>query len=540
MLLSVALLSVVLLILAQPSPIFASLPSQNRSTMLLPPVPDNNQLQFSSVTTAASSINFSSHHEDNNLSHEIDERNLIAFPNSLEHSTKPHTRDQQHQKQTTAGTDFRALTHLIGSHAAIITRPVTAAIRLFFMVYDTGKDAVRWTWLSGFEGKPIPSITRLPGMDLGEWESRLDKITRKPTSHGKVQFYLGGGEFFPELAKEIKIAQKSIRLRTYIFDNDDFALEIADTLKQRSKQVDVRVLLDGLGSIVANKTSSDTAPKGHSPPGSVRNYLTSNSAIRVRQQFNTWFAGDHAKTIIIDGKRAFLGGMNIGHEYRYDWHDVMVKVEGPVVKELTRDFGRAWAGAGVLGDIEKLIHGLKPHKRGKNNDRPPLRLLFTRPGDSQIRNAQLEAIRRSQRSIYIESPYITDDGIVYELIKARRRGVDVKVIIPSVNNWQVMDSSNSLTANALIENGVRVFLYPGMTHVKAAIFDGWACFGSANMDKLSLRVNYEIDLATSHPETVTELRNNLFHKDIAVSTELIEPIPVRNYDYLMEVLADQL
>jgi cardiolipin synthase len=315
---------------------------------------------------------------------------------------------------------------------------------------------------------------------------------------------------------------------------------MADILKNRSKQVDVRVLLDGLGSIVANKTTSSTAPADHSPPGSVRGYLTSSSRVRVRQQFNTWFAGDHAKTIIIDGERGFLGGMNIGREYRYDWHDLMVKVEGPVVREMDRDFNRAWAGAGALGDIEKLAHGLKPHRRRKSDGSQPVRLLFTRPGDSQVRNAQLEAIRRSQRAIYIENPYITDDGIVYELIKARHRGVDVKVIIPSANNWQIMDSSNALTANALIENGVRVFLYPGMTHVKAAIYDGWACFGSANLDKLSLRVNYEIDLATSHPATVNELEERLFKTDIARSTELLEPFPVKDHDYLLELVADQL
>ena len=193
-----------------------------------------------------------------------------------------------------------------------------------------------------------------------------------------------------------------------------------------------------------------------------------------------------------------------------------------------------------MGDIEKLIHGLKPHLKGKPTGSPAVRLLFTRPGDSQIRNAQLEAIRRSQRYILIESPYITDDGIIYELIKARHRGVDVKVIIPSETNWQIMDASNALAANALVKNGVRVFLYPGMTHVKAAIYDGWACFGSANMDKLSLRVNYEIDLATSHPATVRELENRLFNTDIARSTELIEPLPVDNSDFILEVLADQL
>ena len=83
-----------------------------------------------------------------------------------------------------------------------------------------------------------------------------------------------------------------------------------------------------------------------------------------------------------------------------------------------------------------------------------------------------------------------------------------------------------------------MFLYPGMSHIKAAIFDGWACLGSANWDKLSFRVNKELNIATSHPETVREMRQRLFEEDMSRSVELTEPFPARWSDHLVEILAD--
>ena len=87
---------------------------------------------------------------------------------------------------------------------------------------------------------------------------------------------------------------------------------------------------------------------------------------------------------------------------------------------------------------------------------------------------------------------------------------------------------------------MRVFVYPGMSHVKAAVFDGWACLGSANWDKLSFRTNKELNIATSHPPYVNALLDEIFSPDFAQSVELTEPFPVRWSDHLMEVVADYL
>ena len=130
--------------------------------------------------------------------------------------------------------------------------------------------------------------------------------------------------------------------------------------------------------------------------------------------------------------------------------------------------------------------------------------------------------------------------MLYELVKARRRGVDVRVILPYKTDSGTITRSNVLAANAMLRNGIRVYIYPGMSHLKAAIYDGWACMGSANMDNLSLRTNREMNLATSHPPAVDELFNRVFARDLQRSVELTEPLPNKWSDYLAELLADSL
>ena len=72
-------------------------------------------------------------------------------------------------------------------------------------------------------------------------------------------------------------------------------------------------------------------------------YLQHGSEVKVRKSRNPWLVTDHVKQIIIDGKTAYIGGMNIGREYRYDWHDMMIKLSGPVVTAMQNDFNRAWS-----------------------------------------------------------------------------------------------------------------------------------------------------------------------------------------------------
>jgi len=432
--------------------------------------------------------------------------------------------------------------HVGRSHiSGLVTRPVSSLHRLFFIVTHTAFDTLRPDWLLSLENQPISPPKGGPGMDLEAWEARLDTLTGRSASKGTIRYLVDGEEFFTRFIDAVVSAKESVYLRTYIFDNDDYAIKIADLLKRRSNEgIDVKVLLDGLGTIIATGEASVSQPRDYEPPPSVRQYLEVDSQVDVRQVTNPWLAGDHVKTTIIDQQYAFIGGMNIGREYRYDWHDLMMEVHGPAVNILLKEFRDAWAMAGFLGDLGYLAQFMQSAPKTAEDIGYPLRVLFTKAGSSEIFQAQLEAIRRSRKFIYIQNAYFTDDTILYELAKARRRGVDVRVIIPLESDRGLLSRANAIAANALLRSKIRVFIYPGMSHVKAAVYDGWACLGSANLDRLSLRINKEINLATSDSQTVDMLIEKLFDDDFERSPELTTPFPERWMDHLIETVGDYI
>jgi cardiolipin synthase len=436
----------------------------------------------------------------------------------------------------------QAVGHLLNSHLGnLLTRPVSSLHRLFFGVTDTAVSSVRFDWATGLSDQPVPALADTPPMDLQDWDGELGEIASLPATKGEVKFLVDGEAFFTRFIDSLTSAQDSIHLQTYIFDNDDFATRIGALLKRRSNEgVEVKILLDGFGTISGTMIDSQSMPEHYTPPASVRWFLESESRVNVRQKANPWFASDHVKSTIVDHEIAFVGGMNIGREYRYDWHDLMMELRGPVVDQIAAEFDIAWTHAGPLGDLASIVAPAAPIKRHTGEEGYPIRILLTRPGIYEIHEAQLEAVRRAQRYIYIQNAYFTDDRMLREIVLARRRGVDVRVIIPLETDFGPISRNNVLAANVMLENGIRVFIYPGFSHVKAAVFDGWACVGSANFDRLSFRLNREMNIAFSHPEAIQQLLEQVFEPDFRASPELTEPFPDRWVDHLVEIIGDFL
>ncbi len=437
---------------------------------------------------------------------------------------------------------------LVDGHAfGMITRPVSSAYRFIAWTTDVAFEFIKPGQLLAFvehavETAPPPPIDEnAEPMDLAEWENELDEIIGRESSIGTMDFCIGGDEFFPALIEAIDAAEKSIDVRIFIFDNDDYAVSLADLLKRKSNEgVKVRILLDRLGQIMGEGKVPEDLPPGFEPPSSMAAYLLEGSKIKLRVQTNAWLKSDHVKTIVIDRQVCFTGGMNFGREYRYHWRDMMMKVDGTIVSEIMADFGSAWARASRFGDFAYAVNWFSSKRHSARSGGYPIRTLFTRPGNSEIYVAQLRAIQRAQRQIIISNAYFSDNAILNELIRARRRGVDVRVVLPADGNHEIMNASNMVTANLMYENGIQVYFYPGMSHVKAAIFDGWICAGSANFDRLSLKDNAEMNLATSDPAAVEALRARLFEEDLAHSILMKETLSCSLGEYLAEIVADQL
>jgi cardiolipin synthase len=427
-----------------------------------------------------------------------------------------------------------------GQALGFLTRPVSSVTRLVWLVSQSALKLAPPRYI-GHDSAPPPLASR-PPMDLAAWERELDDMGLPPRQRGSIAPLIDGEAFFTDLVQALQDARQSVSVRLFIFDNDDYAMRIADLLKRRSREIRVRVLIDALGTLGAGQGAPEGAASG-AGGFAIARYLRSGSGIEVRETPNPWLVADHTKTILVDRRVAYLGGMNIGHEYRHDWHDMMVELRGPIVGHLQHDFDVAWAYAGIGGDLA-YVKALGEQRKFSVDEEDPayvdLRPLYTRTLDPQVLRAQLAAIRRSTSAIWIEQPYVSDDSLIAALIDARARGVDVRLIVPTRGDSRFMNSANLLAASVLVRNGVRVYVYPGMTHVKAALYDGWACLGSANFDKLSLRINRETNIATSDALFVDRLRRELFDVDFARSRELVEPPSTGWGTYVSAYVAGQL
>jgi cardiolipin synthase len=387
-----------------------------------------------------------------------------------------------------------------------------------------------------------------PGSEA--FDALLDGAGFPARTCGRMELFVDGSRFFPAFLKAVKEARKQVDVQFFLFDNDDHAIQVADALRAKSREVPLRLLIDGLGTDMSHLKAPETPPPaGFRPPRNLVRYLERGSGVKVRCISDPFFVVDHTKLQVIDERQAFIGGMNIGREYASEWHDMMVRLEGPVVAHLQRGFDRAWEGEG-------WGHGWDPRKL-LDRDRPvvedfdpvkdcppgqyPLRVLRTDAlgAKRDILRATVLAIRCAKKRIWIQSPYYTADDITEELTAAAARGVDVRVIIPTRSDFEVMEANNHVTARDLMAGGVRVFQYPKMTHLKATLCDDWGLIGSANYDMLSLRLNRELNVAVTAPAAVRELARRVFLTDFRASRE-VKAKDLTKGGILEELLGDQL
>ncbi len=431
---------------------------------------------------------------------------------------------------------------VLESHGlALLKNPVSSLARLGDLGVET---VVRFLRLPF--PKPsthYPPLAHREGMDLAQWEGWLDRYTGTRQEEGSLDLLIDGERFFPRLKQAFAAATNHIHVDVYIFDKDDVGVSFADQLKERSSQVKVKVILDRLGSIASGAAPPGTPlPEDFVAPSSIYSYLEENSKVQVRPFLNPWFSSDHAKVFLVDGTHAWLGGMNLGREYRYEWHDLMVELQGPVVATLEDEFRHDWAHEGLLGDlayVAELARGPQESLSSRPGDRwVQMRLLPTKTAWKPFSAAVQAAIRKSQSYIYLENPYLFDKRVIIGLVRARNRGVDVRVVLPRVNDLKPGGRSNLVLANYLLEHGVRVYFYPGMTHVKALLVDDWACVGSANLNHLSLRLCQEHNVGTSDPAFAGRLKRELFEEDFARSYELTEPVSIEWVDFLADLILE--
>lgn len=306
------------------------------------------------------------------------------------------------------------------------------------------------------------------------------------TGNGRLKVYSYGVNLYEAMISEIENAQRHIFLETFIWKGDRLGRRFVNVLARKAREgVEVYVIFDGFANLVVPTKFKQFPKEIHTLE--FRPITPSPGTADPRNLLR-----DHRKILTVDGRVAFIGGYNIGELYAGGWRDTHLRVRGSEVHELENAFVDFWN----THRIQDLPHIEPLGERAWNSDlvlhrNDPYLQIFP------IRGVYLEAIDRTNSHIYLTHAYFVPDRAMRAGLKeAAKRGVDVQILVPKESNHITADWLSRRHYYELLEAGVRIFRYKQiMIHSKTATMDGlWSTVGTANIDRLSLLGNYEINL----------------------------------------------
>ncbi|RJT33377.1 phosphatidylserine/phosphatidylglycerophosphate/cardiolipin synthase family protein [Mesorhizobium waimense] len=326
-----------------------------------------------------------------------------------------------------------------------------------------------------------------------------DRVARRAlTSGNTITILKTGDEAYAVMCRAIDDAQRSILLETYIFDNDDVGRLFVDSLAGAVRRgVSVRVLIDAVGV----RYSVPSILKLLQEANVTVDLFNGNIVMGLRLPYAN--LRTHRKILVVDGMVAFTGGMNIRKGFSAEFAgstsagDTHFQVTGPVVADLFSVAAEDWRFAGneaLRGDAWQVDKPLPPP------DQPMLvRAVASGPDASIETNHKLlmGAFSVARKSIRIMSPYfLPDRELISALTTAARRGVEIDIVVPAVNNLFLVDRAMTAQFDQVLKHYCRVWRHAGaFDHSKLLSVDGvWAYIGSSNLDARSLRLNFEIDM----------------------------------------------
>lgn len=331
-----------------------------------------------------------------------------------------------------------------------------------------------------------------------------------------------GDEIFPAMLKAIRAAQSTINLETYIYWSGRTGEEFAKALIERALAgVKVHLMLDWLGS---EKMRPKLATEMRDAGVEVERYHALHWYSLGKLNNRT-----HRKVLIVDGRIGFTGGVGIadqwaGHAHDPDhWRDIHFQVEGPVVAQFQAAFLDNWiktTGRVLTGDT--YFPALAPTGDLK------MHMFMSSPagGSESMQLMYLMAITAAEQSIDIEAAYFIPDALMSrELLKARSRGVRVRILLPDKHiDSETVRIATKRAWGPLLEGGVEIHEYePTMLHCKMLIFDHYmVSVGSTNFDMRSFELNDEASLNIYNAEFAKRM-TKVFEEDLKAST---------SYDFL--------
>ena len=334
-----------------------------------------------------------------------------------------------------------------------------------------------------------------------------------PIGEGTVTTYTFGQDLYDDMLAAIAGAQRRILFETYIWKSDEVGEQFKQALADAAgRGVEVYAIYDSFANAVV-----DPRFKRFGPRMRVLAYPVYTAGWRFFDLRR--YGRDHRKIMVVDDEVGFVGGYNVGTAYATEWRDTHVRITGPGVWDLGRAFADFW------NLHRKPRHGTRPLLLEATADwEPRIRVHRNVPRlwMFPIRGMYLEAINRASTRIWMTHAYfIPDDDFVDALVAAARRGVDVRLLVPRTSNHVVADWLSRGYYGELLGAGVRIFRYTGaMVHAKTATIDGrWSTVGTANIDRLSMTGNYEVNVEFIDAGLAAEMER-IYRSDLTNADEL--------------------
>lgn len=360
----------------------------------------------------------------------------------------------------------------------------------------------------------------------------VESITESPLTKGnKITLLADGQATYAAMFKALESARDHINLESYIIEDDDTGRKFADLLlKKQGEGVQVHIIYDGLGSL----NTSDAFFQRLQESGIQVVGFNSLNPLKVEGKWGVTHR-DHRKILLVDGKIAIIGGVNISQVYsstpfkrkqskqRKDapihWRDTDIQVEGPAVAELQKLFIDTWqkqkgpelSERNYFPDLKEAGTAL-------------VRVIDSTPGETNRIPfiVYVSAITFAEHSIHMTNSYFfPDEQIIKALTDAAGRGVDVKIILPGITDSLVALHAQRDYYSELLQSGVKIYEHSdSLLHAKTAVIDDvWSTVGSTNMDFLSLLTNNEVNAVILSKEFAGEMEK-MFAGDLKNSREI--------------------
>jgi cardiolipin synthase len=332
----------------------------------------------------------------------------------------------------------------------------------------------------------------------------------------QVRLLINGEATFDAIIAAIEQARHHVVVQFFIIKDDALGRRLHDALTSKARQgVPVLLLYDSIGSHALSRAFVVSL---RAAGVTVHKFATRRFVNRFQLNFR-----NHRKIVVVDGRRAFVGGHNVGVEYLgakpplSPWRDTHIEIEGPAAANVQFIFVEDWYWA--TRHFPEL--SWPTHRSGGHMH---CQVIASGPADEYETCTMffVEAINSARSRLWLTSPYFVPDEAVLTALKlAVMRGVDVRLLLPVRPDHRVVFAASTLYAHDAVAAGVRVFRFqPGFMHQKVMLIDDRAAaVGSANLDNRSLRLNFELMVLTADRAFAAQIEQMLV-ADLEMSREI--------------------